>query len=422
MSDPVEQCMSNVDLVIIGAGAAGIGASRAAAKAGLTHQVIEASHRIGGRAYTEDLAPGVPFDLGCHWLHTSDINPLVPEADRLGVTIDRDFSFSAHLWLNGRHATPAETNAYGAYFDWAESGTGFALPAGEDRDVLSLLDTTSPYFAPYAHVFSVIHAADLDQVSVQDVVTQVANGGDWPVRDGLGRMMQRLGAGMPVSLNTVAQDVDCSSRDYVAVHTNRGTLTARAVLVTVSIGILQSGLIRFRPTLPAATLSAIDGFSPGVANRVALYFDRDVFGDAPSNMTIVDGDAEPLAIHIPTFGFTYVVGQTGGRFASHLTRAGQKVATDYVLDRVSAVFGSDIRKHFVRSIVSAWDTDPWVLGAYASVKPGHFGARQALAQPVDDRLFFAGEAVGMPMVATCGGAYWSGTQAISRIAAALQPA
>ncbi len=239
--------MPNLDLIIIGAGAAGIGASRAAAQAGLTHQVIEASHRIGGRAYTEDLAPGVPFDLGCHWLHTSDINPLVPEADRLGVTIDRDFAFSAHLWLNGRHATPAETNAYGAYFDWAENGAALTPASHEDRDVLSLLDTNSPYFAPYAHVFSVIHAADPDQVSARDAMSQVMNGGDWPVRDGLGRMMERLGAGMPVSLNTVAQEVDCSPRDHVVVRTNRGTLTARAVLVTVSIGILQSGLIRVPP-------------------------------------------------------------------------------------------------------------------------------------------------------------------------------
>src|SRR5262249_33012142 len=162
--------------------------------------------------------------------------------------------------------------------------------------------------------------------------------------------------------------------------------TARAALVTVSIGILQSGLIKFSPALPAATISAIDGFSPGVANRVALYFDRDVFGDASNNLTIVDGDAEPLAIHIPTFRFNYLVGQTGGRFASHLTRAGQKAATDYVLNRVSAVFGAGIRRHFVRSIVSAWDTDPWVLGAYASVKPGHFGARDALAEPVGHPL------------------------------------
>ena len=414
--------MSDLDLLIIGAGAAGIGASLAAVKAGLTHQVIEASHRVGGRAYTEDLAPGVPFDLGCHWLHWSDINPLVAEADRLGCVIDRDFAFSPHLWLNGQHATEAENNAYGAYFDWAEGGANAALPTGEDRDVLSLLDASSPYFTPYAHVFSVIHAADPDLVSVRDVMSQVMSGGDWPVRDGLGRMMTKLGAGLPVALNTVAETIDWSARDHVAVRTNRGVVTARAILVTVSIGILQSGLIKFRPTLPASTLSAIDGFSPGVANRVALCFDRNVFGDAPNSLTIVDGAAEPLAIHIPTFGFNYVVGQTGGRYASHLTRAGQKVATDYVLDRVAAVFGDGIRRHFVRSIVSAWDTDPWVLGAYASVKPGHFGAREKLAESIENRLFFAGEAVGMPMVATCGGAYWSGTQTIGRIAAALQPA
>jgi monoamine oxidase len=414
--------MPDLDLVIIGAGAAGIGASRAATKAGLEHQVIEASHRVGGRAYTEDLAPGVPFDLGCHWLHTSDINPLVSEADRLGFVIDRNFAFSPHLWLNGRHATSAENLAYAKYFDWAEAGGDFAANAGEDRNVLSLLDTGNPCFAPYAHVFSVIHAADPDQVSARDVMSEAANGGDWPVRDGLGRMMTRLGAGIPVSLNTVAEEVDWSARNWVMVRTNRGTMTARSVLVTVSIGILQSGLVRFRPDLPAATASAIDGFSPGVANRTALLFDRDVFGDSSNSLTIVDGDSEPLAIHIPTFGFNYVVGQTGGRFAGHLTRAGQAAATGYVLDRVAAVFGDAIRKRFVRSIVSAWDTDPWVLGAYASVRPGHFGARQALAEPLENRLFFAGEAVGMPMVATCGGAYWSGTQAIGRIAAALQPA
>ncbi|WP_119301320.1 flavin monoamine oxidase family protein [Dongia deserti] len=346
--------MPDLDLVIIGAGAAGIAASRAAINAGLTHQVIEASHRTGGRAYTEDLAPGVPFDLGCHWLHTSDINPLVPEADRLGFFIDRGFAFSAHLWLNGRHGTAAESSAYASYFDWAESGAGIALDPREDRDVLSLLDTSSPYFAPYAHVFSVIHAADPDQVSARDVMAQVANGGDWPVRDGLGRLLARLGADIPVSLNTIAEEIDWSQRDRVLVHTDRGSVTARAVLVTVSIGILQSGLIKFRPSLPAPTLSAIDGFSPGVANRVALYFDRDVFGDAPNNFTIIDGDAEPLAIYIPPFGFNYVVGQTGGRYASHLTRAGQKVATAYVLDRIAAVFGEGIRRHFVRSIVSAW--------------------------------------------------------------------
>lgn len=411
---------ATLDLVIIGAGAAGIGASRAATKAGLSHRVIEASHRIGGRAYTEDLAPGVPFDLGCHWLHFAQRNPLVLEADRLGFTLDREFSFSPRTWINGRYSTPAETAAYGRYFQDVAMRAKTASSGGQDTDVLSVLDQANTWFAPYVHVFSVVNAADPDQVSAMDVSGSPIDGSDWPVKQGLGRLIVALGADLPISLNTVAEEVDWSARDHVTVRTSRGDIAAHAVLITVSIGILQSGLIKFRPVLPNATVAAINGLSPGVANRIALHFDRDVFGDAPHNFTILDGEAEPLAIHIPTFGFNYIVGQTGGRFASHLTRAGQQAAIDYVMERTVSVFGADLRRHFTRAIVSAWDTDPWVLGAYASVRPGHFGARQRLAEPIENRLFFAGEAVAMPMVATCGGAYKSGQDAIVRIAGILR--
>ncbi len=247
-------------------------------------------------------------------------------------------------------------------------------------------------------------------------------GGDWPVQAGLGRLVERIGADLPVSLNTVAQEIDWSASDRLTVRTNKGDIGARAVLITVSIGILQSGIIGFRPALPAKTLAALDGFLPGHANRIALHFDRDVFGDAPSNFTIIDGDAEPLAVYIPPFGFNYIVGQTGGRFAAHLTRAGQNASIEYMMERTIAVFGSGIRKHFTRAIVSAWDTDPWVLGAYAAVKPGHFGARQTLAEPIENRLFFAGEALEIVTMGTCGGAFANGTKAVDRIAAALQPA
>ena len=414
--------MADLDLVIIGAGAAGIGAARAAAKAGLSYRLVEASHRIGGRAHTEDIAPGVPFDLGCHWLHFAEKNPLVPEADRLGFAVDRNFAFATRAWIDGHHTDPAESAEYEAYFN--STYARFAAVASRDGDVdaLSTLDTGSRWFRPYAHVFTVIHAAEADQVSAADIGNMTLEGGDWPVKAGLGRLIARLGADLPVSLNTIVREIDWSARDRVTARTSKGEIAARAVLITVSIGILQSGLIKFTPALPATTTGALDGFSPGHANRIALHFDRDVFGDVPSNFTIVDGDAEPLAIHIPTFGFNYIVGQTGGRFAEHLTRAGQKAAIDYVMERTVSVFGADIRKHFTRAIVSAWDTDPWVLGAYASVKPGHFGARDALAEPVADRLFFAGEAVAMPMVATCGGAFMSGSRAIGQIAATLQPA
>ncbi len=414
--------MTDLDLVIIGAGAAGIGAARAAAKAGLSYRLVEASHRIGGRAYTEDIAPGVPFDLGCHWLHFGETNPLVPEADRLGFTVDRNFSFTTRAWIDGRLTTPAESAEYAAYFDNTYDRFDAAASRGADVDALSTLDIEDRWFRPYAHVFTVINAAEADQVSAVDIASYPMEGSDWPVKEGFGRLVAKLGADLPTSLNTIVEEIDWSARDRVTVRTNKGDVVARAALITVSIGILQSGMIRFRPTLPAEVGNAIGGFLPGSANRIALHFDRDVFGKVPSNFTIVDGDAEPLAIYIPPFGFNYIVGQTGGNFSTHLTRAGQKAAIDYMMECTVSVFGAGIRKHFTRAIVSAWDTDPWVLGAYAAVRPGHFGARDALAQPVEDRLFFAGEAVAMPMVATCGGAFMSGIRAIGQIARKLQPA
>ena len=413
--------MADLDLIIIGAGAAGIGAARAAAKAGLSYRLIEASHRIGGRAYTEDIAPGMPFDLGCHWLHFGRTNPLVPEADRLGFAIDRNFAFSSRAWINGHRTTAAESAEYAAYFEGTHDRFKAATAHG-DVDALSALDIESRWFQPYAHVFSVVYAADADQTSARDIADFDMAGGDWPVQAGLGRLVERIGADLPVSLNTVAQEIDWSASDRVTVRTNKGDIGARAALITVSIGILQSGMIGFRPALPAKTLAALDGFLPGHANRIALHFDRDVFGDAPSNFTIIDGDAEPLAVYIPPFGFNYIVGQTGGRFAAHLTRAGQNASIEYMMERTIAVFGSGIRKHFTRAIVSAWDTDPWVLGAYAAVKPGHFGARQTLAEPIENRLFFAGEALEIVTMGTCGGAFANGTKAVDRIAAALQPA
>jgi len=413
--------VADLDLVIIGAGAAGIGAARAAAKAGLSYRLVEASHRIGGRAYTEDIAPGVPFDLGCHWLHFAESNPLVPEADRLGFTIDRSFFFTTRAWIDGRLTDAAESAEYEAYF--GNTYAGFAAAShGTDVDALSTIDTGSRWFRPFAHVFTVINAAEADQVSALDIASYPLEGSDWPVKEGFGRLVAKLGADLPASLNTIVEEIDWSARDHVTVRTNKGEITASAALITVSIGILQSGMIRFRPALPTETRDAIGGFLPGSANRIALHFDRDIFGNAPGNFTIVDGDPEPLAIYIPPFGFNYIVGQTGGNFSTHLTRAGQNAAVDYMMERTVSVFGGDIRKHFTRAIVSAWDTDPWVLGAYAAVKPGHFGARDILAQPVDDRLFFAGEAVAMPMVATCGGAFMSGMRTISQIAQKLQPA
>jgi monoamine oxidase len=108
---------------------------------------------------------------------------------------------------------------------------------------------------------------------------------------------------------------------------------------------------------------------------------------------------------------------TGGRFGSWLERAGTAAAVDYLTERLVKSFGGAVRRALSpRSIVTAWEGDPWTLGSYSAATPGNGHRRTELARPVDDILFFAGEATSPDFFATCHGAYLSGIAAIESIA------
>ncbi|HEX9743517.1 MAG TPA: NAD(P)-binding protein, partial [Nitrospiraceae bacterium] len=77
---------SSLDVAVVGAGAAGLGAGRRLKELGASFALFEAAHRIGGRGYTEEIAPGVAFDLGCHWMHSASLNPFVAMAEAAGFT------------------------------------------------------------------------------------------------------------------------------------------------------------------------------------------------------------------------------------------------------------------------------------------------------------------------------------------------
>ena len=132
-----------------------------------------------------------------------------------------------------------------------------------------------------------------------------------------------------------------------------------------------------------------------------------------------DADSEVQAIALNPFDENYAVGYTGGRHAVWLERAGQQAAVDFTMERLVHVFGSSIRPHVKRTIVTAWHGDPWTKGSYSAALPGQGHQRGELARPIDDRLFFAGEATSKEFMATAHGAYLSGIAAVRTIAATL---
>ncbi len=410
---------SEPDVIIIGAGAAGLSAAKELSSLGLSYTVIEGSHRIGGRAYSEEIAPGVWFDLGCAYLEGAETT-FVPIADELGFTLGKDNVLKARIGYhrNGKSLNDDQRAACIQYLDDSYNAIIAASERGRDVAVSDVVDLDNEFAAPLMSAVASQWTHDIDQVSCADLAD--ADGEiSFPVLNGYGNLVAAWGAAVAVSLNTRAERVDWTGGD-VAVETPKGTITGRTALITVSTGILGSGDILFTPGLPDWKTDAIDNVPTGTENKMCVYFDSDVFGEGGRGWhSTWNDDGNAARIEASVMGHNYAVVFVGGRHAVWLEKQGQQACHDFAVDRITDVFGHDIRKHVSRSIVTAWTTEPWTRGSYACARPGQAHQRANLARPVDGRLFFAGEATVNGAQGTCHGAYLSGIRAAQEIAAQL---
>jgi monoamine oxidase len=411
---------SGVDLVIVGAGAAGLAAAQAARAHGLSFHLLEASHRIGGRAYTEEMAPGMPMDLGCHWMHSASLNPFVAIADRFGFHYRRDGAWRMNGFMGSRRLTEAEHAEIHRGMAANYAAIDAAAKRGEDVAVSEVSDLDNPWAALHAYWFSLATSNDIDQISTLDLAAYNDTNENWPLREGYGALVANWAAETPVTLNAPALRIRWGSGGVV-VETPKGNVEGKRLLITVSTNMLASGRIQFDPPLPDWKLAAASDVPLGVHNRIGIMLKRNPFGpDAPTSATIMLDGEVPMAMQLRPFGFDYVVGVTGGRFGAWLERAGAAASVGLLTERLVAAFGSDIRSALsTRTIVTAWAGDPWTLGSYSSALPGATHQRVELARPVDDILFFAGEACSQEFAGTCHGAYLSGVAAIEAMAPSL---
>ena len=412
---------SEVDVIIVGAGAAGLAAAESAGAHGLTFVVLEASRRIGGRARTEDFAPGQPFDLGCHWMHSASLNPFVGIADRLGFRYRRRHGWSDAIHHHGAFLDDDRTRDVNALVEADERAIVEAARHG-DPALADVMNTRSPWASYHAYWRSLESSCDPDQTGVADFVAYDETGEDWPVIDGYGALVAAWAADVPVTLGTAAQRV-VMTRDGVAVETPHGTIAGRTALITVSTAMLASGRIGFEPELPSWKTTAAQQVPLGVHNKIAVLLDAASPALPESQyLTAMTRDHDvPVVLNVRPYGHDYVVGTTAGRFADSLERAGLDASVEFLVEHLKAVFGNGIARCLTgRSIVTAWRGDPWTLGAYSAPRPGQAHQREVLARPVDDRLFFAGEATTRNTFATCHGALLTGRRAVEEIVARLR--
>lgn len=408
---------SNPDVVIIGAGSAGIGAARRLMAEGRSVVVIEAANRIGGRAYTDTQTFGVPYDQGCAWLQGPRSIPHVGVIEKMGFTkINHNLADEA-FFVDGRPATFDEKAAYeraqsALYDDMWDKGDVAAADVIRDRP-----------FMPAALTWTTMgHAVDMQNLSTADVNAYAEYEINYLVKEGLGRIVEELGRDIPVKLNCAATAIDWSG-DGVKVETSAGTISAAACIVTVSTGVLASGAIRFTPDLPADKQAAISDVPMGLFTKIALQFDGERFGLTDNNWLSYDLPKERTGqgcyfITWPT-GTDLAVGMLGGDYAWDVTSKGADVAIGLALETFAGLVGSDARKHFVKGHMSDWHANPHILGAYAAARPGRFAARDVLKAPLGRRVFFAGEAVAVPLAALCSGAHLSGEATADAVHAML---
>ncbi len=396
------------DVVIVGAGAAGIVAGRYLLDAGLKVLVLEARDRIGGRALTAMTDVGMPVDLGCEWLHSAERNPWVGIARGMGYEIDETLpDWGQRVARHGGDAAQRDWLAEAAaYYDRLDK----AAQAPIDRPASDLLPPGGRWNGLLAAISSWANGTEPDYLSVKDYANYDNSMVNWRVLKGYGTLIAAYGAAVPARLSTPVRRIDRRGRTLI-VETDRGALRAETVIVTTPTNLLAEDAITFLPDLPEKRAAAA-GLPLGVANKMFFAVDGPVEAFPVDRNEVGATDrAATGSYQLRPHGWPMIAAYFGGRLAAELDRAGVDAMAAFAADQLAGLFGSDIRRRLRPLAGSAWASDPLSRGSYSIALPGHAGDRVVLAAPVEDRLFFAGEACTRSDFGTAHGAYATGRAA-----------
>lgn len=415
------EAQSSIDIAIVGAGAAGLVAAHRAREKGFRTRIFEARSRVGGRIHTDNTL-GEGFDAGAFYIHFAERNPWreIAEAHKVPLLDDNLLMGGFNVFREGKPLAQEERGrrrgAFGrlaAAVDEEGASADFSFEEAARRLAPELIEA-----AQSLTLLSL--GEDPERVSVRDY-QQLDAGEDFVIPSGYGHLLERYAQGLDIVLSTPVTGIDARG-DSVRLTTPSGEVSARAVIVTVPVGVLQAGAIRFTPGLPAGVTGALDGLGMGALTKVALKFDGTRFGQTPWTQFFDQGT--PTARGSPDdlvnfefwpFDRNLVIAMFGGNYARNLARAGERAAIEAILARLVAILGPDARKAFRGGRLAGWSADPFSRGGYSIAKPGHAAARAALEAPIHGRIWFAGEANAGVASMTAGGAAIAGRRAVDEI-------
>ena len=396
-----------IDLAIVGAGSAGISAGREANRRGLSTVLLEASGRVGGRAHSIP-AQGRSLDLGAGWLHSANRNPLVPLAEQLGFDIDR----SPTPWrgqYRGLGFPPDEQRS--AYEAFARFDEQVGHPQAEDIAANGLPDGGK--WNDFIEALSgYLNGTSLRNMSAKDynAYSSASTECNWRLPRSYGSLIAALSNDLNIEHGFKVSGIEWD-KDHVRLSSERGSVVARAAIVTVSTDVLSSGAICF--SLPVNDhLEAAANLPLGHVEK--LFFALDHAAEFPNDAHIIGnpGSDQTGSYMLHPLGIPVVEGFFGGDWVREADADDLEAKTR---EELGSLLGSAFAERIRRIAASDWKDDPLFGGSYSYARPGMHHAREALARPAGERITFAGEACSSSDFSTVHGAWESGIAAVERL-------
>jgi monoamine oxidase len=408
------QGMNNGDFetVVIGGGAAGIAAARRLTQFEVNCLIVEARPRLGGRAWTVTDPSGFAIDLGCGWLHSADRNPWVPIAEEQGRTIDK----TPPPW---RRPSLPQGFPVGRQREFLKAQEEFFSRVSEraqrepDVAAATLLLPDCPWNNLINAIGTYISGAEFDRVSARDFDNFDDTGLNWRIVEGYGTTIAACGHALPNVLDCPVTRIDHSA-SRLKIETARGTIVADQAIVTIPTNVLAQTENLFAPLLPEKTQAA-QNLPLGLADKLFLALDRADEFETDSRMFGATDKIGTATYHFRPFGRSQIEVYFGGRHAANLEAGGDSAFFDFAASELTGLLGSDFARRVKPIHIHRWAADPFARGSYSYALPGMADCRATLAVPVDDRLFFAGEACSTGDFSTAHGAWVTGVAAADQV-------
>jgi monoamine oxidase len=413
------QLQPDFDVLIVGAGAAGIAAARRVAASGRTFAILEASDRRGGRCFTDMSTFDQPYDQGTYSIHLPEQSSLTKLAtqNRIELYLDRELQ---QIRIFGRRGFERDLEAL--YTNRIRCNSAIS-DAAAGKDEISCAEALPKDLGDWRRTMEFIlgpnrFGADLRDLSAKEYAVSINRNPALLCRQGVGFLIGRLAIGIPIKFFSPVTLVDWGDRS-VALEASGGVVTARTVIITASTAVLASGKIKFKPNLPSPYSMAFEKLKLGSYDHVAIEFNGNPFG-LETNEVVFEkaSDTKTAALFANVHGTRLSILRLAGKMGAELAEKGESVMNGFALDWISSVFGSNsskIKKAVLRTHTTSWSKQPWALGAFSSAHPGAQEARKLLSEPLNDRIWFAGEAVNQTFWGTVGGAWQDGERAADAV-------